>query len=61
MHGQLVTHCLRYTGLRSEAALVERTLDEGDLWFTPQEAVALGVADRVRPALPDPPITQELA
>ena len=61
MHQQLVAHYQRHTALKTEAEVAARLLGEGDLWLTPGEAVALGVADRIHPLCPSLPLTQEVA
>jgi ATP-dependent Clp protease protease subunit len=60
LHRQLVSHYLRHTALTTEADLAAQLLGEGDFWFTPEEAVALGVADRIHPVLPLLTATQEV-
>ena len=61
MHRQLVEHYQRHTALKTEAEVAAELLGDGDLWLTPEEAVALGVADRIHPLLPLLPATQEVA
>lgn len=52
MHSRLVAHYLRHTSLKTEQEIADCLLCEVDTWLTPEEAVALGVADRVQPSRP---------
>jgi len=47
MHGRLVAHYLRHTALQTAQEVADHLLKEVDTWLTPEEAVTLGVADRV--------------
>jgi len=47
MHDQLVEHYLRHTSLKTEQEIANLLLQEVDTWLAPQEAVALGLADRI--------------
>jgi ATP-dependent Clp protease protease subunit len=52
MHERLVAHYARHSALKTEPEITGRLLQEVDTWLTPQEAVALGLVDRVHPATP---------
>ena len=48
MHGRLVEHYLRHTALKTEEEVCGRLLCEVDTFLTPDEAVELGIADRIQ-------------
>jgi ATP-dependent Clp protease, protease subunit len=48
MQRQLIEHYQRHTRLKTEAEITGQLLREGDTWLTPQEAVDLGMADRIQ-------------
>jgi ATP-dependent Clp protease protease subunit len=49
MQERLVAHYARHSALKSEPEITSRLLQEVDTWLTPEEAVALGLADRIHP------------
>lgn len=48
MHERLVAHYLRHTSLKTEEEVNGQLLREVDTWLTPEEALALGLADRIQ-------------
>jgi len=59
MYARILKHYARCTGLQDLASIEAQLLRPTDRWLTADEAVTLGMADRVlapaQAALPDPP------
>lgn len=47
MHQRIINHYLQHTALKTEKELNAKLLRDVDTWLTPEEAVALGIADIV--------------
>lgn len=47
MQERLLAHYLRHTSLKTAAEVGTRLLQDIDTWLTPEEAVAMGLADRI--------------
>jgi len=48
MHRRLLDHYIRHTGLKSEQEVLTKLLRDVDTWLTPQEAVEMGIADKIQ-------------
>ncbi|MCY3737633.1 MAG: ATP-dependent Clp protease proteolytic subunit [Gemmatimonadaceae bacterium] len=48
LHRRLVDHYLAFSNLTSEEEVTERLLSNVDTWLTPEEAVEVGIADKVQ-------------
>lgn len=48
MHRRLVQHYIAFSHLSSEEEVTTRLLRDTDTWLTPQEAVEVGIADKVQ-------------
>jgi ATP-dependent Clp protease protease subunit len=48
MHRRLLDHYIQHTGLKTEEEVVKKLLRDVDTWLTPQEAVEMGIADKVQ-------------
>lgn len=47
LHTRLIDHYVRFTNLRDGEEVTARLLRDVDTWLTPEEAVALGIADAI--------------
>ena len=48
LHRRLVDHYLAFSNLASEEEVTQRLLRDVDTWLTPEEAVEVGIADKVQ-------------
>ena len=48
LHRRFVDHYLAFSNLASEEEVTQRLLRDVDTWLTPEEAVEVGIADKVQ-------------
>ena len=48
LHRRIVDHYLAFSNLTSEEEVTQRLLRDVDTWLTPEEAVEVGIADKVQ-------------
>jgi ATP-dependent Clp protease protease subunit len=48
MHRRLLDHYIQHTALKTDEEVMEKLLRDVDTWLTPQEALKMGIADKIQ-------------